>query len=343
MRVGQLAGRKNGHKPRRDVFQEVTDRIVGYLEEGTVPWRNPIKRGTGDGWPKNFDSGKRYRGINVLLLGMRAWESGYSSDFWMTFRQARDHGAQVRKGEKGSLVTFWKMYDTRDKQSGEPISVPVLKHFTAFNLEQIDGVEIPDAPKLDDEAIPFEPLAEAERTVAGYIDGPKIEHNGGRRAFYRPLTDTVYMPEPDRFNVRENYYSTLFHELSHSTGIERRLNRGLDSDTAPFGSPDYGREELVAEISGAFMCAACGIGPPTIEQSAAYLQSWINVLKGDKRLVVGAAGAAQKSTDLILGDVYHETSSVALRAKPDANTEVDSHPKMVNPENDSQPSQLDLF
>ncbi|QDV81358.1 ArdC-like ssDNA-binding domain-containing protein [Stieleria magnilauensis] len=110
-----MARRKHRKIPQRDIYQEVTDRIIDYLEQGTAPWRNPIKSGTGDGWPKNLDSGKRYRGINVLLLGMRSWESGYSSDYWMTFKQAQSAGGQVRKGEKGSLVTFWKLYATKDK------------------------------------------------------------------------------------------------------------------------------------------------------------------------------------------------------------------------------------
>ncbi|ELP34512.1 ArdC family protein [Rhodopirellula baltica] len=323
---------------RRDIYQEVTDRIVGYLEQGTAPWRNPIKRGTGDGWPKNMDSGKRYRGINVFLLGLTAWERGYSSDYWMTFNQAKAHGGQVRKGEKSSLVTFFKMYATKDKQTGEDIEIPMLKHFNAFNVEQIDGIEIPDAPKDDPGAVPFEPLAEAERIVAGYKSKPEIKHDGGRRAFYRPVTDSVHMPKHERFDVRETYYSTLFHELTHSTGHSDRLNRGLDTDLAPFGSPDYSREELIAEMGAAFLCAASGISPPTIEQSASYLQSWISVLKGDKRLVVGAASAAQKASDLILGDDFTRAVTPAETAASD------NDENQIDCEDPIKPaSQLDLF
>ncbi|QDV81246.1 ArdC family protein [Planctomycetes bacterium TBK1r] len=329
-----MASRKHTKKPKRDIYQEVTDRIIGYLEQGTAPWRNPIKRGTGDGWPKNLDSGKRYRGINVVLLGMRSWESGYSSDYWMTFKQAQSAGGQVRKGEKGSLVTFWKLYATKDKTTGEPVEVPVLKHYTAFNVEQIDGIQVPDAPKDDPDAIPFEPLAEAERIVAGYKSKPTIRHDGGRRAFYRPSTDSVHMPDPDRFDCRESFYGTLFHELSHSTGHSDRLNRGLDTDLAPFGSPDYSREELIAEMGAAFLCAAAGISPPTIEQSASYLQSWIDVLKGDKRLVVGAAGAAQKAADLILGEDFAKVSKPADMS-PDRSVEEQPEKKAA--------AQLDLF
>ena len=296
-----MAQKKRSRKPNRDIYQEVTNRIIGYLEQGTAPWRNPIQRGIGDGWPKNLDSGRRYRGINVFLLGLTAWERGYSSDFWLTFKQAKDHGGQVREGEKSSLVTFFKMYATKDKTTGEDIEIPMLKHFNAFNVEQIEGIEIPDAPKPDLDTAPFEPLHEAERIVAGYKDAPDIEQDGGR-AFYRPSTDSIHMPKNESFESRESYYSTLFHELAHSTGHSKRLDRGLDTDLAPFGSPGYSREELIAEMGAAFLCAASGISPPTIEQSASYLQSWINVLKGDKRLVVNAASAAQKAADLILGN-----------------------------------------
>lgn len=336
-----MAKKKSSRQPKRDIYQEVTDRIIGYLERGTAPWRNPIRRGSGDGWPKNLDSGKRYRGINVFLLGLRAWESGYSSDYWLTFNQAREKGGQVRKGEKGSLVTFFKMYATKDKETEEEIQIPVLKHFIAFNVEQVEGIAIPDAPAEDPNASPFEPLEEAERIVAGYASKPSIEHNGGSRAFYRPSQDSVHMPQPERFDNRESYYSTLFHELSHSTGHSSRLNRGLDTELAPFGSPDYSREELIAEMGAAFLCAASGISPPTIEQSASYLQGWIKVLKGDKRMVVGAAGAAQKAADWILGENFHEANqSNTVKSQPAENPPIE-----VQPESKTRGagSQLDLF
>ncbi|TWT34914.1 DNA primase TraC [Blastopirellula retiformator] len=233
-----MAKKKDASKPRRDIYQEVTNRIIDCLEQGVAPWRNPIKRGSGDGWPKNLDSGKRYRGINVFLLGLRAWESGYSSDFWLTFNQAKARGGQVRKGEKGSLVTFFKMYATKDQETGDPVEIPMLKHFIAFNVEQVDGIKAPDAPVANPDAAPFEPLAAAERIVAGYPSRPATEHNGGSRAFYRPRSDSVHLPKQERFEDRESYYSTLFHELTHSTGHSNRLNRGLDTELAPFGSPD---------------------------------------------------------------------------------------------------------
>lgn len=330
-------------RQRRDIYQEVSDQIIGYLEQGTVPWRNPIRHGTGDGFPKNLHSGKRYRGINVLLLAMQAWNSGYASDYWLTFKQARGRGGQVRKGQKGSLVTFWKMYETKDKETGEPATIPVLKHYTAFNVEQIEGIDIPDAP-MDHPGAPFEPLQHAEAIVAGYADGPKIEH-GGQIAYYRPSVDAIRIPKPDYFETGERYYATLFHELSHSTGHSRRLDRGLDTRLTSFGSPDYSREELVAEMSSAFLCASAGISPPTIEQSAAYIESWIGVLKGDKRLAVAAAGAGQKSADWILGETFNDVASDPEPQDPQQ-TPRQSRPLPVK-SNDSSTrapaEQLDLF
>lgn len=299
-------------KARRDIYQEVTDQILGYLDKGVVPWRNPIARGTGDGWPKNLQTGKRYRGINVMLLAMKSSFAGYASDYWMTFKQAQAENGQVRKGEKGSLVTFWKMYETKDKKTGEDKTLPILRHYTAFNVEQVEGIEAPDAPADDPEKPAFEPLGQAEAIMDNFKDPPLIRHDGGRGAFYRIRSDSVHLPKPDRFDNRENYYATLFHEISHSTGVEKRLGRGLDIDPSPFGSPDYSREELVAEISAAYLCATCGVSPPTIEQSAAYLQGWIKVLKGDKRLVVSAAGAAQKSADFILGETFARAANESI-------------------------------
>lgn len=337
-----MAKRNRTKKPRRDIYQEVTDRIIEHLEQGTAPWRNPIKRRSGDGWPKNLHSGKRYRGINVFLLGLRAWESGYSSAYWMTFKQAKSKGGQVRKGEKGSLVTFWKRFETTDRATGEDIAIPVLKHYTAFNLEQIDGIEIPDAPTEDPNQIPFEPLKAADQLINGYTNKPVITHDGGQRAFYRPSSDTVHLPEPDMLDCRESYYAVAFHELTHSTGHSKRLDRGLDTDPSPFGSPDYSREELIGEMGSAFMCAAAGISPPTIEQSAAYLQNWINVLKGDKRLVVSAAGAAQKAADLMLGTSFENATAPLIphAAQQDDKLVSKSQPGASKP---TTSSQLGLF
>ena len=243
---------------------------------------------------------------------MRTWEEGFESDYWLTFKQAQSLGGQVRKGEKGSLVTFWKLYTTQDKATGEELNVPVLRHYTAFNATQVDGLQPPDKVPNEPQKV-FTPIARAQAIVDGYQAGPTTVHRGSL-ASYRPSEDQVQIPGPNRFETPESYYSTLFHELSHSTGHSSRLDRGLDRDPKPFGSPDYSREELVAELSAAFLCATAGISPPVIEQSAAYLDGWIKVLKGDHRLVVAAAGAAQKSADRILADLDAQTGP--LQALP---------------------------
>jgi len=324
-------------KPSRDIYQEVTDTILNMLEQGTVPWRNPIARANGDGWPRNLDSGKRYRGINVFLLSMVAMANQFDSDYWLTFKQANAQGGMVRKGEKGSLVTFWKMYDTKDRESGDDISVPVLKHYNVFNADQIDDVEPPDAVPPHPDAKPFEPIDAAQAIVDGFKDRPPIEHRG-RRAVYRPLTDTVVIAAPERFDTREHYYATLFHELCHSVGHTKRLDRGLDTTLAPFGSPDYSKEELVAEMGAAFLSAAAGISPPTIEQSAAYINGWKKTLKADKRVVVAAAGAAQKAADWILGE--HFFGAAGSDTSTDLATTVRDTPSAPV---ETPKKQLDLF
>ncbi|QDS99308.1 ArdC family protein [Adhaeretor mobilis] len=294
------------HKPRRDIYQEVTSRILELLDAGVAPWRRPIKRSAhGDGMPKSFSTGKNYRGINVFLLAMTSWAHGYESDYWATFNQVKKNQGAVKKGEKSTLVVFWKQATTKDKESGEEITIPVLRHYNVFNAEQCEGVNAPDQVDEEVQAEPFIPIEEADSIVTNYANGPLVVHIGSA-AMYLPSTDTVRIASPDRFEARESYYATLFHELVHSTGHKSRLNRGLNEAPAPFGSLDYSKEELVAEMGAAFLCATAGISPPTIEQSAAYIDGWRKKLKDDKKLVVQAAGQGQRAADHIQG---HEWSN----------------------------------
>ena len=279
-----------------DLYTEVTNQIVAMLEQGVVPWRSPILgRGTA-GHPKNLESTKPYRGVNVFLLAFTAYAKGYGSSYWLTFNQAKAKGGTVKKGEKSSMVVFWKQLEMTDRETGDPKTVPLLRYYNIFNVEQCDGITAPDAVPF----VPtdFKPIEAAETLIKHYADGPSIEH-GGQQAFYRPVTDTVRMPEPSRFATTEEYYSTLLHELAHSTGHSKRIDRGLDSDPKPFGSPDYGKEELVAEMAAAFLCGEVGIRPTVIENQAAYIGGWLKQLKQDKKLVIAAAGAGQKAADWI--------------------------------------------
>ncbi|NRA56856.1 MAG: DUF1738 domain-containing protein [Phycisphaerales bacterium] len=285
-----------------DVYKAVTDRIIELLDQGTVPWHHPI-RGNDGGKPvpMSLASQRAYRGINVFLLAVTAWLEGYESPYWLTYVQARKMGGHVRKGEKGSLVILWKQHATQDKETGEDITVPVLRHYTVFNTEQCEGIEVPSSATAEDqeEKPVFTPIEAASAIVEGYRDGPRIEHKGSR-AFYQPRTDLVCIPESNRFVNPESYYATLFHELVHSTGHSSRLDRGLDQKLSSFGSPDYSKEELVAEMGAAFLAAAAGIGPAMIEQSAAYIDGWRKKLGSDTKLVVQAAGSAQRATDCVL-------------------------------------------
>ena len=281
------------------LYQEVTDQIIAMLETGVVPWRSPILGPDSAGHPKNLESDKPYCGINVFMLAFTAWSQGYGSSYWLTFNQAKRRGGSVKKGEKSSFVVFWKHYEVEDEKTGDPKTVPVLRYFKVFNAEQCDGIKVPDVVPVVPNA--FKPIEVAEAIAKGYAGGPDVEH-GGHQACYRPSTDRVRMPEPTRFTSSEEYYSTLFHELAHSTGHGSRIDRHFDTARQPFGSSDYSKEELVAEMAAAFLSAEAGIHPAVIENQAAYVQSWLTQLKNDKRLVVTAAGAAQKAAAWILGE-----------------------------------------
>jgi len=281
-----------------DLYQEVTDRILAMLEQGVVPWRSPILGRGSAGHPRNLVSGRPYRGVNVFLLAFTAWAEGYPSSFWLTFKQAKQRGGSIRKGEKSSLVIFWKWHEIEDPESGEPKKLPVLRYFRVFNVAQCENIAAPDVEQF--EPLDFQPIDRAEAIVRDYAGGPAIEH-GGTQAFYRPSADTVRMPEKERFASCEAYYATLFHELAHSTGHSTRLARGLDPDLRPFGSPEYGKEELVAEMTAAFLTAEAEIAPLTIADHAAYLDGWLRKIRGEKTLVVHAAAAAQRAADWIRG------------------------------------------
>ena len=279
---------------KKDIYEIVTEQIIAQLEAGTVPWRKPWKAENG-GNPANFISRKPYRGINWFLLGF----APYASPYWLTFKQATSLGGAVRKGEKGTPIVFWNWVDskTEKRADGTPKKIPFLKYFTVFNVEQCEGLTLDAAPA---QAMPeFNPIEAAEKIVAEMPKAPRINHGGGR-AFYRPSDDSVTMPARESFDAEGNYYSVLFHELTHATGHESRLNRSGITELAAFGDACYAKEELVAEMGAAFLSAASGINN-TIETSAAYIAAWLKALKDDPKLVVQAAAQAQKAADFILG------------------------------------------
>lgn len=274
------------------VYQIITDRVVELLESGTVPWHRSW--GGKWQWPRNLVSGNCYRGINVFLTGCQ----GYSSPYWLTFKQAQKLGGNVKKGEKGTQVVFWKQWERENKETGTVDKLPVLRYFTVFHASQCEGVQVPETETPQND---FTPIEQCERAVAQFELKPSIRHDFDK-AFYRPNDDLVGMPAREAFDAAESYYSVLFHELTHSTGHSSRLNRKEISESiAAFGSEDYGREELVAEMGAAFMCGHCGIEQQTINNSAAYVAGWLKTIRKDAKLVIQAASAAQKAADHMLG------------------------------------------
>jgi antirestriction protein ArdC len=272
------------------VYSIITEQIVQQLESGVAPWRKPWNVAQ----PENLLSKKPYRGINVLLLAVR----GYGSPYWLTYKQASMLGGNVRRGEHGTKVVFWKFdkfeTETPDGATVEKTSA-ILRYYTVFNVEQCERIKAPQS------AHPVNPISECERIIAGMPHVPGFVQDA--RAWYRPSTDTVGMPARSAFDWSETYYGTLFHELTHSTGHTSRLGREGIEKLEQFGSESYSREELIAEIGSAMLCGVAGIAPQTVANSASYLQSWLRVLKADSRMVVSAASSAQKAADYILGRV----------------------------------------
>ena len=282
-------------------YDVITARIVEKLEQGTVPWRKPWNVETGA--PRNI-RGTHYRGINVFLLGCQAFESPY----WLTFNQARELGGSVKRGERGSPVVFWKWLEKVSSETGQKERIPLLRYYTVFNVLLCEGVSVPN---LEQPVKAHQRIEECERVVQGYENGPAVNHGGGV-AFYNSAADQVTMPSPERFTTPEEYYSTLFHEFGHSTGHRSRLAREGVTDPKRFGSHEYSREELVAEMSAAFLAGRCGIEPCTLDNSAAYIGSWLRVLRKDSRMLVSAGGQAQRAADWILGRRLHEAREDAL-------------------------------
>jgi len=270
-------------------YEVVTESIIKQLESGVAPWRKPWRTEM----PANLASKREYRGINIFLLA----SLGYGSRYWLTYRQAQTLGGSVRKGEHGSKVVFWKIdeYRKEDKETGETENRKsiLLRYYTVFNLEQCEGIKSPESTRV------IAPLEQCETIVNSMPNPPGFEQDS--RAFYRPSTDTVGMPARSGFDSAEEFYSTFFHELTHSTGHPSRVGREGIMEHNPFGSEDYSKEELVAEMGAAMLCGVAGIQSRTLNNSASYLQSWIDRLRSDSRLIVSAASQAQKAADFILG------------------------------------------
>lgn len=278
------------------VEEIITQRIIEKLEFGTVPWHRPW---SGADMPKNLITKKEYRGINVFILSAM----GYASPYWVSFKQAKELGGAVRKGEKGCPVVFWKWIEAETVLAdGQKVkdSHPMLRYYTVFNVQQIEGIDEKKIPALDRKYNERERIETCERVVENMPKRPNIIFDFAG-AFFRPATDTVNMPKIETFDSSEEYYSTLFHELTHSTGHETRLNRRGSDAPRHFGDKEYSKEELIAEMGAAFLCGHCQIENKTIDNSAAYIANWLRKFRDDAKMVIMAGGAAQKAVDFILG------------------------------------------
>lgn len=289
--------------PRADVYTRVTDRIVFDLEKGVRPWLKP--------WSADHaadrllllplrHNGVPYRGVNILLLWGDAIDKGYTRNIWMTYKQAEALGANVRKGEHGSLVVYADRFSkTEANEKGEEVerSIPFMKGYTVFNVEQIEGLPahyaVPPAPR--DESRALDLIAEAE---AFFASTRASFRHGANRAFYAPAADFIQLPVPEAFRDAESYAATKAHELVHWTGHGSRMAREFGKR---FGDHAYAFEELVAELGAAFLCADLGITPEPRPDHAAYLAHWLDVLKSDKRAIFSAAAHAQRAADYLHG------------------------------------------
>lgn len=294
------------------VYSIVQDKIVKEIEEaiengGTVPWRKPWKGGL----PKNFITKKPYRGINLLLL---------DGGSYLTFKQIKElqkknPEIKLRKGSQSHIVVFWKFVEKENEETNEEEVIPVFRYYRVFSVADVDGIE--------EEQTYFEnePIEDAERLIEAYKQEVSIRIlTGSGRAYYTPLMDKITMPARTQFPEVEEYYSTIFHEMIHSTGHKKRLNRFTNEDQTIFGSESYSKEELVAEIGSNMILSTLGIeNPKQQENTIAYLYGWLTAIKKDAKLIVHAAQHAQKAADFILefGEEKKEwnpTSKVATSA-----------------------------
>ena len=276
-----------------DVFAEITQRIVDQLEAGTVPWHKPWTGG--NECAMSHVTGKPYSLINHILLGGRTGE-------YLTFKQCTDEGGTVKKGEKARMIIFWKLYEDVDQETGEITQKPFLRYYKVFHINQCDGI----SPRFDQSHDPgndLKPDEKADSIITEYVkrSGVRLICARSGKACYTPATDTITIPLLQQFRDMPEFYSTGFHEMTHSTGHPSRLNRLTEQ--AAFGGESYSKEELVAELGSSFLMNYAGIeSPSSFQNNAAYIAGWLKALKDDRRLIVSAASKAEKAVKYILGE-----------------------------------------
>lgn len=291
---------------KTNIYDQITNKIIEQLEQGIIPWQKPWMAGSYKGCISHTN-GKPYSMLNQMLLDGRTGE-------WLTYNQIQAEGGKVKKGEKASLVVFWSFVNKIENEAicdenGNEIGIrqtitdsyPVLKGYNVFHIEQCEGIK----PRFNNTPIRYEhtPIEEADKVAMEYVarEGIKLEIDDTDRACYNPITDRVRVPKMAQYKDREEYYSTLFHELTHSTGHEKRLNRPEMQGLAMFGDSEYSKEELTAEMGAAFLCHQLQIdGEKAFRNSAAYIQGWLKKLHDDRKMIVSAAAKAERAVEYIM-------------------------------------------
>jgi antirestriction protein ArdC len=292
---------QNTASAKLDVYQLVTDQVIALLEKGIVPWQKPWNSA---GMPMNLVSKRPYRGINLWLLNALSYEL----NLWVTFEQLKKIGGSVIKGEHGQVVVFWKMVKKVPEEldgAGKAKMVPLLQYYKVYNVAQCRNVPKNLIPVVDASVKPIDPIAECEAILNAIADMPLIRFQG-KQAYYNAEKDEIVLPKMKDFKSSPAYYSTLYHELIHASGAEKRLHRKTLTDMVPFGTSSYALEELIAEMGSAFLCRFSGILPAEISNTVAYLDNWLDVLKKDKRFIISASGQAQKAVDFLLNRADNE-------------------------------------
>ena len=278
---------------KKDIYEMVTDRIIEQLEKGYIPWQKPWT-GVHDG-AYNRISNKPYSLLNQMLLS--------KTGEYATFKQWTELGGHIRKGEKAEIVTFWKIQQIEEENGDDEKIIkqlPLLRYYNVFHISQIEGVE-PKSIDLNE----LQPIEEAERLKTEYMQREhiKILEKVTDKAFYSPSLDYIQVPCKEQYQNIEEFYSTLFHEMTHSTGHKVRLDREDVKDCMYFGSENYSKEELCAELGSAFLINKLGIASSkSFTNSTAYIQSWLRVLKNDKKFIISASSRAEKAVKYILNE-----------------------------------------
>lgn len=286
---------------KADVRDQIAAKFIEALEGGIIPWRKPWSGESGR--PRNAITQRPYRGVNAMYLGLLQMVKGYKTGEWLTLNQCKTAGGRVKDAEfkDGTAVVFWKFI--QKEEDGKKKSFPLCRSFIVYNRAQCEG--LPEAPEAD--AKDVTPIEAAQKIIDGMPNPPKIvtsKENG--RACYIPAFDTVQMPSIGKFINAESFYATMYHELGHATGSDTRLKREGVMESKGFEADSYAREELIAEITSAFLCAEAGILEKVEDNSIAYVKGWASKLKSEPRLIIDAAGAAQKAADHILGVKFED-------------------------------------